>query len=156
MQANGELAAELNTLSETTAVARTTATRLRREVARLTKLQSLCADELVALLVKREETEAWHAASARELEDLEASITVEHKRNEVGFSSLVNLYTWISWSFSSLSLPSTSLSFIAFLTQVRHGASEDAHRERDVLVQGLSRAGDRARAALEVVSWQVR
>lgn len=83
MQANIELAAELNALSETTAVARTTAARLRREIARLTKLQSLCADQLVALLARREETEAWHAASARELEELEASITAEHKRNEV-------------------------------------------------------------------------
>lgn len=83
MQANVELAAELNVLSESTAVARTTASRLRREVARLTKLQSLCADQLVALLAKREETEAWHAASARELDDLEASIAAEHKRNEV-------------------------------------------------------------------------
>ena len=83
MQANVELAAELNVLSESTAVARTSASKLRREVARLTKLQSLCADQLVALLAKREETEEWHAASARELEELEASITAEHKRNEV-------------------------------------------------------------------------
>ena len=88
MHANVELAAELNALSETTAVARTAASRLRREIARLTKLQSLCADQLVALLARREETEAWHAASLRELEDLEASITAEHKRNEVRRPSL--------------------------------------------------------------------
>jgi hypothetical protein len=47
MQSNSELAAELNALSEQTAVARSTATQLRREVARLSKLQSLCADQVI-------------------------------------------------------------------------------------------------------------
>jgi hypothetical protein len=40
--------------------------------------------------------------------------------------------------------------------QVRRGALEDAHRERGVLFQGLSRASEKTRSALEVVAWQVR
>jgi hypothetical protein len=50
---------------------------------------------------------------------------------------------------------SHAVSHVHLVTQVRRGALEDAHRERDVLVQGLARAGDKARSALEVVAWQV-
>jgi chromosome segregation ATPase len=119
MRGNQALAAELNALSEAAAASRIEAARLKRDAARATKLQALTLAKIDEAEERRAAAEAQRSELARHLEEVEAAVEAEGRRNDV-----------------------------------KRAAVDDATREKEVLTKGLAKAGEKSRAAAEVVVLQ--
>jgi chromosome segregation ATPase len=119
MRANQALAAELNALTESAAGSRAEVARLKRDTAKATKLQALTATKITEAEEKRVAAEAQRAELQRHLEEVEAAVEAERRRNDV-----------------------------------KRQAVDDASREKEVLSKGLTKAGEKSRAAAEAVALQ--